>query len=328
MPPMASNTRRVRRVFGSVLTILAAVLVLLAAACLICRYLDTAFKPVILAALLVPYATPAALAGVAAFAFRRLWLGSLIGGAVCLALLIPQVPILLADPAPAPARDTLRILDVNMALGTADATQIVDLVRSRQIDVLTLQEFPAAAAHRLDAAGLSTVLPFSYVMTGEEGGGAGIYSRYKMIDQRTYRGFPPRLLSAAVGMPSGAVVTVYSLHVWSLWRNSSEWRRGARKLTGILAEQPGCVVAAGDYDASIDHAPLRDLMSQGNVEDAGSHTGNLYLPTYRANSWWPALAAIDHALYRGARAVSTSTHKIHRADHRALAATFDTSACH
>src|SRR5262245_31193344 len=107
-----------------------------------------------------PYAALASLVPlIIALATRRWWAAAL-AGAACLALVACLVPRTSGSPAPSSGVE-LRVMSTNMLKGAADATVIVDLVRVHRVDVLAVQELTPDAERRLDAAGLSTLLPHS-----------------------------------------------------------------------------------------------------------------------------------------------------------------------
>ena len=80
-------------------------------------------------------------------------------------------------------------MSVNLRLGQADPASIVDLVRTRDVDVLTLQEFTPAAEAALAGAGLTALLP---------------YGRAQPVDRRRGLG---RLLPAARSTDGGLAST-------------------------------------------------------------------------------------------------------------------------
>jgi endonuclease/exonuclease/phosphatase (EEP) superfamily protein YafD len=89
----------------------------------------------------------------------------------------------------------------------------------------------------------------------------------------------------------------------------------------------GPLVVAGDFNATLDHEPMRRLLRTG-LRDAARQANSGWQPT------WPGatdaagalpigvrLIALDHVLAdRYYSAISTSTYPIARSDHRALVA--------
>ncbi|NAZ88585.1 endonuclease/exonuclease/phosphatase family protein, partial [Kineococcus indalonis] len=99
----------------------------------------------------------------------------------------------------------------------------------------------------------------------------------------------------------------------------AEWAREVPAVARWCAEHPGAL-AAGDFNATVDHPGLADL--PGGCVDAGSAGGTGARGTWPANV--PAVlgATIDHALGDGAAwsVVGTSVRQVRGSDHRALVA--------
>ncbi|WP_432571227.1 endonuclease/exonuclease/phosphatase family protein [Kineococcus sp. SYSU DK005] len=97
-----------------------------------------------------------------------------------------------------------------------------------------------------------------------------------------------------------------------------DWAREVPAVARWCAENPGAL-AAGDFNATVDHPGLADL--PGTCVDAGAASGTGARGTWPANV--PALlgATIDHALGDGSAwsVAGTSVHELPGSDHRALA---------
>jgi endonuclease/exonuclease/phosphatase family metal-dependent hydrolase len=75
----------------------------------------------------------------------------------------------------------------------------------------------------------------------------------------------------------------------------------------------------GDFNATLDHAPLRRLIGSG-YRDAADTVGAGLSPTWPADSL--PVVALDHVLADARIGVgAVSTHPVPDTDHRALAAT-------
>lgn len=97
-----------------------------------------------------------------------------------------------------------------------------------------------------------------------------------------------------------------------------DWAVYAATAAGMCRELPGSIVA-GDFNATLDHAPLRDL---GRCDDAAAAAGA------GAQGTWPArlpvvlASPIDHVLFDAGRWRARSTRAVRAggSDHRALIA--------
>jgi endonuclease/exonuclease/phosphatase (EEP) superfamily protein YafD len=77
-------------------------------------------------------------------------------------------------------------------------------------------------------------------------------------------------------------------------------------------------VLAGDFNATLDHAVLRDLLGTGYI-DAAEFTGAGLIATWPVGRHLPPLVTIDHVLVdRRSAAVATSVQTIAGSDHRAV----------
>ena len=275
-----------------------------------------AFTPYVAAWSVVPV--------LAALATRR-WLAATVA-TVTLALFAAAVlPRALPDADRGPQGGVaLPVMTSNMLYGNADAAAIVKLVREHDVAVLAVQEFSPNGQKNLAAAGLGELLPYSS-LGGEYGAsGSGLYSRFPITDpgvRRNGGGFnqaygtvqPPG--AGAVTVESAHPLAPYALEVLDGWRDdlAAEPRPDPAGAPRILL---------GDFNATLDHQPLRNLI-KGGYRDAADATGKGWIGTwgpYDGNPLPPV--TIDHVLADRRLGVSAlSVHTIPGSDHRAIVAT-------
>ncbi|GLW97800.1 endonuclease/exonuclease/phosphatase family protein [Microtetraspora sp. NBRC 16547] len=213
---------------------------------------------------------------------------------------------------------SLRILTINLFVGRGDAHTVVDLVRRLRPDVLNTQELEPRAVEALDAAGLGTLMPYSHLEPAYGASGSGIYSRYpltKLPDFAPSSGH--RMPYARFTLPSGQAVELVDVHTMApLGPDVATWEEGLRSLPPAV---PGVVrVLAGDFNASLDHGSLRDVLGRGYL-DAADATGAGLRTTWPANRRFPPLITIDHVLVdQRASAVDVNVHDVPGTDHRAV----------
>ena len=272
---------------------------------------------------LTQYAVPmGAVLALAALLLRR-WLTTLVVVVATLALAATVVPRAIPD-APTPVRGApLRVLSVNTYFGGADAERIVDLVRDNRVDVLSLQELTPEMVTALDRAGLGRQLPHRVFDAVSGAEGSGLASRYPL---RELSLVPPTTMhqsSALVDMPGGREVEIVATHpIIPVGSGTTvTWRKEISALPAPAKAGDTPRVLAGDFNATLDHTPMRELLGRGYL-DAAEVTGGGIAPT------WPVRRAlksppvtIDHVLVSGGIvAQDYRTFEVGGADHRAVLA--------
>ena len=267
---------------------------------------------------LTPYAVPAGFVIVVfALALRR-WLTSMVLGVVIALLVVSIGPRVIPNSALAEGIP-LRILSSNLYLGQGDPARVVDLVRRNRIDVLAVQELTPAVVSALDREGLSRMLPHRVFHAGPGGSGTGIASRYPL---RELSLVPPTTLaqpSARVDLPGAPDVDVVAVHpVIPVGHDTARWKRELGSLPESTGPEQTPRVAAGDFNATLDHTPVRGLMGRGYA-DAAERTGRGLRPTWPNEGQVPPVVPLDHVLAGGGVAVRDyRTFDVAGSDHRAV----------
>ncbi|MEU8153624.1 endonuclease/exonuclease/phosphatase family protein [Micromonospora sp. NPDC048986] len=317
-PPAQRNTR-----LGTALCWLAVAPTALWAAT---RLLGLDRGPLVQALAFTPYAAGVSVLVLAlALALRRWWPAALAALAT-VALLGAVAPRALANPQPAAGGPTMRLLTANLLAGGGDARTLVELVRRHQVDVLTVQEFTPDAQAALDRLGLATLLPHRQLNPEIGTPGSGLYSRWPITDggvRRNLEGWGFTQAYATVSVPGGPPVRVESAHPSAPYAldQVGAWR------ADLTAQPPatpdgGLRILAGDFNATLDHSPLRALLRSGYV-DAADATGEGLTGT-----WGPydgdliPPVTIDHVLVDHRIAVrSVQVFTLPGSDHRPVQAT-------
>ena len=277
-----------------------------------------AFTPYVAAWTVVP--------AVLTLALRR-WLA---GAAAVLALAIMAVCVLpraLPDADRGPSTGfRLTVMTINMFVGAADPAAIVKLVRDHDVAVLAVQEFSPAARAGLSAAGLDTLLPYAALADEVATTGSGLYSRYPITTSRSDRGSGGNMQVYATIQPPGAVpldvesahpLAPYALAALPLWRDD---------LAAEPAADPGGPprILLGDFNSTLDHTPVRDLIAHG-YRDAADATGQGLAGTWGPYHGRPIPpVTLDHVLVDkriGVREVQVRG--VAGSDHRSVLAALD-----
>lgn len=215
----------------------------------------------------------------------------------------------------------LRVLTLNIERGKAEAERLVRVLAAHQADVLAAQEVTPDAVAWLDKAGLADLLPYGVVDARPGSTGTAIWSRVPLRAAGSVEGLvstAPRALLLLAGRP----VTITVVHVMAPL-HGREWRwqhelalLGARPRP---ADEPELL--AGDFNATRDHRPFRDLLATGYTDCSDAA---------RWRRWpaatWPSgrrrlpVLRLDHVLAtRGDFTVRESrTVKIPGTDHRGV----------
>ncbi|MFI7607573.1 endonuclease/exonuclease/phosphatase family protein [Micromonospora sp. NPDC049366] len=219
---------------------------------------------------------------VLAFALRRRWAAA-VAAVTAVALLAVVAPRAVAAEPPPATGPTVRLLTANLLAGAADPAVLVDLVRRHHVDVLVVQEFTPAAQADLDRLGLDRLLPHRQLNPLVGTPGSGLYARFPVSEPGVRRhrgGWGFTQAYATVAVPGAPPVHVESAHPAAPYAldQLGFWHED-------LAAQPPATpdgplrILAGDFNATLDHAPLRALLSTGYV-DAADATGQGLVGTW------------------------------------------------
>jgi endonuclease/exonuclease/phosphatase (EEP) superfamily protein YafD len=222
---------------------------------------------------------------------------------------------------PSAAGPRLRILTANVLFGRVDAKAMVELAGRLRPDVLFMQELTDDAETRLERAGLRDLLPYRAAPPVRHRTRSSIFARYPLHAGPAATGGTAVRCTARLDLPTGPPVELACIHAappkpaWSA-EAAARWRG---HLAAVPAAGERLCILAGDFNATLDHTPFRQLLSRGYV-DAASQAGNGLSFTWGPRPGRrPALLAIDHVLASPRCAVvTTSAHRLGGTDHSAL----------
>ncbi|GAB1821650.1 endonuclease/exonuclease/phosphatase family protein [Herbidospora sp. RD11066] len=269
-----------------------------------------------------PYVALLAVLPVGLALVTRRWAAASVALVVLLVLGMLVVPRMLGENAPGGAGPRLRVLSMNLLVGAVPGDEVVRLVREVGADVVAFQELTPAAVEAMESAGIGELLPHQVMEARPGTGGSGIYSRFPatkvgLLDHGRFGQIIGRL------DVDGKVVELVSVHPCAPYVSSSHncWADG---LDALPRAGGTTKVLAGDFNATLDHARVRDLLGSG-YRDAADLTGNGLKTT------WPVLprtfhdllpippVALDHVMVDASTAVlAFSTHVLPATDHKAV----------
>jgi len=284
-------------------------------------------------AALAPLATVPATAALIIAAATAPWLAVILAipAVILLAWQLPPRRRTSYPAAAGPSRESgsalsLRLLTINVQGGRADPAALLRALRSHDVDVLAVQELTPRMVSRLAAAGLKELLPFSHLDPRPGSPGTGIWSRWPLTPLPPVPGLTAAAPRARIDPLGGRPVTLTAVHPLAPTRgHAAIWQRELAVIRQTLAAVDEPQVVAGDFNASRDHRPFRDLLAAGFRDCADSG---------QSRSWpgftWPAagralpVMRLDHVLVsrtatvRMARAI-----RVPRTDHHGVLAAID-----
>ncbi len=258
----------------------------------------------------------------AALVTRR-WAAAAVAGLTAAGLTGLVLPRALPDVDRGPSGGVaVSVLTVNMLYGEADPDRIVRLVRDNDVAVLAVQEFTPQGQAALHAAGITELLPHQQLTAEPEASGSGLYSRYPMLAQASRRNTGGFQQASATIQPTGAgPVHIESVHplapagpdMYAGW--SSDLRRQPP-----AGPQSAPRILLGDFNATLDHRELRDLIDTG-YRDAADTVGQGLIASWPSSGRFSGLVTIDHVLVDERIAVrDLAVHSVPNSDHRAILA--------
>ncbi|HEX6342632.1 endonuclease/exonuclease/phosphatase family protein [Umezawaea sp.] len=236
-------------------------------------------------------------------------------GGIALVLLVVQVvwlaPRFTSDGVEVPAdAPRLRVATINAHLGGVDPRALVDFVRAERVDVLAVEELPPEAIPALDDAGLRELMPHRELRPRDD---SSLYSRLPFTASGPLAAPTTWPQTTATVDVNGRAVRFVAVHTYYPTGDPGLW---AADLTALRASAGEDSVLLGDFNATLDHALMRDLLSAGLV-DAHAELGNGWAPTWPADSVLPPVVQLDHVLHgRGLAAVRTDERTLPGSDHR------------
>ncbi|MFI7450437.1 endonuclease/exonuclease/phosphatase family protein [Nonomuraea sp. NPDC049714] len=265
---------------------------------------------------LTPYG--AVLALIAAVALvRRNRRAAIVALVACVTLAATVLPRAFAASAPAAGGTPFKVLTINL-FGRADARTVVDLVRRLQPDVFSALELTHRQVAALDAAGLAELMPHRVLQAEHDAAGSGLYGRHPLTAlPGLFTPIGHNMPAAALSLPSGAKVEVVAVHPNPpLGRMVGEWNAS---LAALPPPSTGPIrVLAGDFNASLDHEAMRDLLDKG-YRDAAHEVGRGLTPTWPNTRVLPPFITIDHVLADArARVRAVEVLDVPRTDHRGV----------
>ncbi|GLY94544.1 endonuclease/exonuclease/phosphatase family protein [Actinoplanes sp. NBRC 103695] len=278
-----------------------------------------------------PYAAAWSLVPALIALLTRRWLGAAVAVVAAALLAVAILPRVMSDRDTGPATGvTLNIMSSNVELGGADADAVVKLVRDQDVAVLALQEFTPGIQERLEAAGLKTLLPYSSAAPVRGASGSAVYSRFPITSPGARRNGGGFMQAYGTITPPGAgPIVVESAHPLAPYAVEvlDDWSTDLANEPHTDPDGPPRILL-GDFNSTLDHHALRELIARGDYRDAAAATGAGLVGTWGPYGGAPLPpVTIDHVLVDkriGVRDVRV--HGVPRTDHRSIYASLTVPA--
>lgn len=319
---VSSVTRPVRR-RRLVWTVLIWLSVLPAGIWLLGRTLGWEAGPAVQLLAFTPYVAVWALIPLLVALAARRWAAAAVAALIALGFGAAVVPRALADSDKGPTGGVeLRVMTANLLYSGADPAELVRLVRENRIDVLAVQEFTPRGETTLTAAGLDALLPYHQLAPEYGASGSGLYSKYPFGEQAARRndgGF--QQAHATVRVPGAGDVYIESVHPLAPASLDMVPGWSADLRDQVPAEGGVPKILMGDFNATLDHKRLRDLIATG-YRDAADTLGKGWEGTWGPYDGDPIPpVTIDHVLADERIGVKDlQVHVLRNSDHHALTA--------
>ena len=259
-------------------------------------------------AALAPAGTLFAVAGVVVAAATSWWLALLLAipAATLLAWQLPPArragretaSVRPRVPDPRPDALTLRVFSLNVLRGSADPAAVVRAIERHRVDVLAVQELTPGMVDRLADAGLGTLLPYRHLDPRPKAGGTGLWARWPLAPLPPVPGMVAAAPRARIEPVDGWPVTVTGVHPKApMRRNVRRWQQDLAAIRSTLVNSEGQQVVAGDFNASRDHRPFRDLLAAGFLDCADAARRRPWPGfTWPVGRGIPPVMRLDHIL--------------------------------
>lgn len=221
--------------------------------------------------------------------------------------------------------ETFVVMTANLHIGGADPQALLGIIDRDDVDVLVLEEITPAALVALDEAGLARRLPHRVGAPHADRDGIMVFATSSMGAVSAIDTSSPGF---GVDLTTGqGPLRVLAVHPIAPNNGMARWSADLRTVVEAAEPSRGATIVAGDFNATLDHPRILDLMATG-YRDATADAGLAWRPTWPAPGnlrvrglRLPSLFALDHVFVRGPlEATDVDAHVVPGTDHRVLVA--------
>jgi endonuclease/exonuclease/phosphatase family metal-dependent hydrolase len=200
---------------------------------------------------------------------------------------------------------------------------LLRILQSHNVDVLAVQELTPQMVSRLEAADLAQLLPFSHLDPRPGSPGTGLWARWPLTPLPPVAGLRAAAPRARIDPLGGRPVTLTAVHPLApMGGHAGIWQRELTLIGQAMAAAEEPQVVAGDFNASRDHRPFRDLLGMA-FRDCADFSQSRSWPGFT----WPTAGGmlpvmrLDHVLVsRTATVRMTRAVRVAHTDHHGVLA--------
>ncbi|WP_299836462.1 endonuclease/exonuclease/phosphatase family protein [uncultured Jannaschia sp.] len=211
--------------------------------------------------------------------------------------LAPYLPLRDGVAEACPAESRVSIIVANVKLGNRDSGRLLEMVRSREPDLLLALETNEWWEAKLE--GLADTLPNE--VSEITGSYFGMHLRSRLPLSEAEAIYPVEqdapAIFATVQLPSGAEIRLFGIHPRPPHPDQSSTGRDAELMWAALEARDATrpVMLAGDLNAVPWERTIERMQRIGGFVDPRESLG--FMPTYDAHSWWMAWP-LDQVLHQ------------------------------
>ncbi len=191
-------------------------------------------------------------------------------------------------PEPAAEAEPVVVMTANLLRGYGDGAELAEQAREREVDLLVVSEITVSSLAAMKDAGLDELLPYSEGLPAADG---------EVPGTMLFSAEPTQLVDTLDTISGGLVVETGGFRVVAAHPSSpvypEEWHDDQLVVVAAVEEHdPDLVV--GDFNATLDHWPLRDIVDLG-YRDSVELTNGGFQATWPVNGTFGRWASWDRS---------------------------------
>lgn len=213
------------------------------------------------------------------------------------------------------------VMTLNFRCDDYGSAELAEILLENTPGVVVVQGTDPKIRERLDEADVAEAYPYRafFPMESLPSCGTVVYSRAPVVEV-TDPGEQPAVRTQL----DGVEILLVPADVPGPHHGVGPWVEALDEIGQVAvagADLGLPVVVAGDLNAVREHEPFRRLLRDAGLVNAAEAAGAGWVPTYRADRWYPPLLQIDHVLVSPQiEAVRVEAVEVGRSAHRALIA--------